>query len=1286
MWFKHPFSRKLFAFLWGGIAALVITVALLVSIARLLLPVLDQYRVQIESFASEQLGRPVQIGTVTAGWEGLEPDLRLQDVRILAQDGNSTWLSMREVRASLDILATIRHRRPEMGRISLVGGSVDVARHDDGSFSVAGVATGSGGIAGHGGRGLLQWLMARERVYLEGATLRWHDPRISSTPLEITQLNLDLRRIGDRYHLGGAGRLAGESDAELRFALDLSGDPERPATLRSRLYMEGQLQLGRWLNGEAFATVQRLGGALDFQLWAEGADRLDRLRAVVQGRELEWQPRIAAEQGGPVQAVRLDQAGSTLFWARRGHGWRLSLQDVQVVRDHRSWPVSGLQLAFSDQNGAPRWEMRSPFLRLEDINAALLTIPQLPMEAREAAAALALRGDLRDVAVRYDPGASHPLYAAARFADLSFAPWRKLPGLDGVDGEVRTNGSQGVLSLDSRNVRFTYGRLFRQPLQAQHIEGRLYWYPGPEGTRLYVPQFVAANEDVQARGRLRMDLPESDAPPFLDLLVDFRNGTVGQAPQYLPVGIMPPEVVQWLDRGLASGRVPQGRALVHGRLHNFPYEHDEGTFRVDFAAEDLILDYAEGWPRLEDGVAGLRFADRSLHADIYSGKLLGLDIGRGTVDIPHMGHDSVLALNTEAKGPLHEFLSYLRLGPLADDPPPLLTQIQAQHTAQSSVRVRLPLHDHLPPRIQGSVRFADNSLAWPQWNLSLEQLQGRLDFEYRDKAVYYDTDALKLRWRSAPASMTVRTSTVGNETQVLLDLNTRNDVQTLLGPQASPLGAVFKGTSAWNVRATVHEPLQDAQPVAVDVQVRSDLRGVAVDLPSPLTKTAAEDRSILLTAQLGEAGLRQVRFIYGSVLNGVVGLNNGVAERGELRFGAEQAQLPQAALLRLAGATERLSVSQWREWLGRAGKGGHQRTAADWAERLRVIDVAVGELEVMGRKVHDLRLDARRDEDAWTADLHAAEVAGQVRIPWPRSSAGPVRAQLDYLHWGAQDGSAGSANGGAIDPTSLPALRIEVGRFTYADVALGRLSLHADPIPSGIGIKQAQLDGANFHLGANGEWRAGPRGQESDFVIDASTDDLGQALEDGGFTGTIERGAANLHIQAQWPGSPGDFALKNLDGNVRLLITDGQLLALDPKGGRIFGLLSVQALPRRLSLDFSDLFRKGFGFDRIQGTFTIADGDAYTNDLYMEGPAARIDVAGRIGLAAEDYDQTALVTPRVSASIPVVGGLAGGPAVGLGLWVAERMFGKKIDELSRVRYSITGSWQDPVVTRVEDAG
>jgi uncharacterized protein YhdP len=162
-----------------------------------------------------------------------------------------------------------------------------------------------------------------------------------------------------------------------------------------------------------------------------------------------------------------------------------------------------------------------------------------------------------------------------------------------------------------------------------------------------------------------------------------------------------------------------------------------------------------------------------------------------------------------------------------------------------------------------------------------------------------------------------------------------------------------------------------------------------------------------------------------------------------------------------------------------------------------------------------------------------------------------------------------------------------------------------------------------------------------------------------------------------------DLDQRVVTGRMRMRMGEGRFLEVDPGAGRVFGLLSIGTLQRRLSLDFSDLLDKGFSFDEVQGTFTLLEGDAYTNDLMIQGPSARIDLAGRIGLTAQDYDQLVTVTPEITSSLPVAGALAGGPAVGAALFLAQRLMGAQVDRMARYRFRVTGPWEDPQIERLE---
>jgi uncharacterized protein YhdP len=140
---------------------------------------------------------------------------------------------------------------------------------------------------------------------------------------------------------------------------------------------------------------------------------------------------------------------------------------------------------------------------------------------------------------------------------------------------------------------------------------------------------------------------------------------------------------------------------------------------------------------------------------------------------------------------------------------------------------------------------------------------------------------------------------------------------------------------------------------------------------------------------------------------------------------------------------------------------------------------------------------------------------------------------------------------------------------------------------------------------------------------------------------------------------------------------------MGPGVGRLFGLVSLAELPRRLTLDFGDVFGKGLGFDSINGDFRLADGSATTNNLVIKGPAAQISITGRTGLRAKDYDQYVLVVPHVGNSLPVIGAVVGGPVGAAAGLAVQGLLGHGLNKTIGARYHVTGSWDKPVMTLVE---
>jgi len=153
-------------------------------------------------------------------------------------------------------------------------------------------------------------------------------------------------------------------------------------------------------------------------------------------------------------------------------------------------------------------------------------------------------------------------------------------------------------------------------------------------------------------------------------------------------------------------------------------------------------------------------------------------------------------------------------------------------------------------------------------------------------------------------------------------------------------------------------------------------------------------------------------------------------------------------------------------------------------------------------------------------------------------------------------------------------------------------------------------------------------------------------------------------------------------GAITLKVAEGRILDVNPGAGRIFGLLSLSEIPRRLSLDFSDFFRSGLSFNSIEGTFGLDAGNAYTSNLLIKSPAADILITGRTGLRARDYDQQMVVSPHTGATLPIVGAIAAGPVGAAAGLVLQGVLGKPMGKAMGSRYRVSGSWEKPEITLI----
>ena len=206
-----------------------------------------------------------------------------------------------------------------------------------------------------------------------------------------------------------------------------------------------------------------------------------------------------------------------------------------------------------------------------------------------------------------------------------------------------------------------------------------------------------------------------------------------------------------------------------------------------------------------------------------------------------------------------------------------------------------------------------------------------------------------------------------------------------------------------------------------------------------------------------------------------------------------------------------------------------------------------------------------------------------------------------------------------------------------------------------------------------------PLGSRTYFTGTLNSTDVDATLSRLDFAQGVTGETMGIVFDVGWDGGPRSQFADTLDGDLQLRLTRGQLEEVEPGAGRMLGLMSFAELPRRLSLDFRDVFNKGFRYSSIGGTFSIEDGVASTCDMSLEGPAALIGMVGQVDIPGEQYGQGAVISAKVGNTLPIVGAVVGGPPAAAAMLIFSQIFRTPLEQVGQVFYSISGPFQEPAI-------
>ena len=397
-----------------------------------------------------------------------------------------------------------------------------------------------------------------------------------------------------------------------------------------------------------------------------------------------------------------------------------------------------------------------------------------------------------------------------------------------------------------------------------------------------------------------------------------------------------------------------------------------------------------------------------------------------------------------------------------------------------------------------------------------------------------------------------------------------------------------------------------------------------------------------------------------------------------------------------------------------AAPGGRASASAALTYLPNTLAVRAAELTVGGRKLTNVVVGGSRDGLTWRANLDARELNGYLEYRQPSGTgAGRVYARLARLTL-AQASAKDVESLLDEQPVTIPALDIVVEDLELRGKHLGRVEIEAvnrgaAAVARDGGVREWRLNKFNVIapesvFTATGNWasvnaqnqtaavapaglgsataKAGPDRRRTVMNFKLDVQDAGELLARYGMKDVVRRGKGKLEGQVAWIGSPLGVDYPTMGGAFTVNMDSGQFLKADPGLAKLLGVLSLQSLPRRLSLDFRDVFTEGFSFDFVRGDVRIDSGLASTNNLQMKGVNAAVLMEGRADIARETQDLRVIVVPEINAGTASLIATVINPAVGLGTFLAQMVLRRPLMEASTQEFHIDGSWVDPQITKV----
>jgi uncharacterized protein (TIGR02099 family) len=911
-----------------------------------------------------------------------------------------------------------------------------------------------------------------------------------------------------------------------------------------------------------------------------------------------------------------------------------------------------------------------------------------------------------------------------------------IPGFENLTGSVDASDKGGSFSLASEQLTLQLPGYFTEPVMPfERLVMQANWgFQANDQLLLEVKKMEFLQEGLSGSlsGKHLLSLNQSPGKPrgSIDVAGTLNGLQLDKIEKYLPMQT-PDGLRHWLTGALTGGTGQDLKIKVKGDLAQFPFhpaspgEKPKGEFSVMGRIENGSMDYTPGvhgkdgqaplWPLLE-GIDGTIAFDRTrmeIHAP--TARTSGVALSNVKAVIPDLAsHDIVLGIEGEAAGPLQDFVRFVNDSPVLNWIGHFTEETKASGNAKLGLKLELPLKHMIDTKVRGDLQFAGNNVTLQNVIPPLLAANGKLEFNEKG----FNLPGIKASFLGGPVTVSGGTQRDGT---TLVRADGVVSVDGVRRNYGMPMTQNSTDRINGSARYATTIRVRNKRP---EIIVESNMQGVMLDFPAPLRKTANESLPLrfemaALPSNDPAVARDELRLTLGSAISARYERQKVAEKEAEWRvirggIGVNvPAPQPDSGLI--ANVSMRsLDLDAWRRAMsamGLSGNAGAMVAAnangastsvteptkhSDTLGIAQYIDPEVlaaraTELVVMGRKLDNVVVGASHQKGTWQANIDSDQASGYVT--WNESTSGRglgrVTARLASLIIPKSAASdVTELLEGKNTEVQLPAVDIVAENFELFGKKFGHIELIAYNARGAVGrewrIGKLSMANPDGELRATGKWTSNNGESLSNLNYTLNIADAGRLLDRFGFANVLRGGKGKMEGELNWKGQPFSLDIPSLSGQFNLDIAAGQFLKVDPGAGKLIGVLSLQALPRRLALDFRDVFSEGIAFDGITASADITQGVAKTDNFKMRGVSATVLLDGTADIAKETQNLHVVVIPEINAgAASVVYGLAVNPVIGVGTFLAQLFLRDPLMKAFTFELQVTGPWKDPVVTKLQ---